>query len=167
MPFTYVCNNCNVTFTKRYRSANEAKPYCSRSCAATVNNSSVPKRTKAVKSCRECDSPVDGRSYFCKEHKLDKEYYMSLSIGEYRDRQSVKGKHPSWTHAHIRSFARSWHKELQNMPCEVCGYSIHVEIAHIKPVSSFDDSALLSEVNARENVRVLCPNHHWEFDNLR
>ncbi len=49
--------------------------------------------------------------------------------------------------------------------CIVCGYDRHIQISHVKPVSSFPDSALISEINAIENIVSLCPNHHWEFDN--
>ena len=49
--------------------------------------------------------------------------------------------------------------------CAICGYDKHIEIAHIKAVSEFDDSALLTEINHPDNLIALCPNHHWEFDN--
>lgn len=49
--------------------------------------------------------------------------------------------------------------------CEVCGYSNHFEICHIKPVASFEDQATLAEINADTNLVALCPNHHWELDN--
>lgn len=52
-----------------------------------------------------------------------------------------------------------------NLPCAYCGYSLHVELCHIKPISSFPDSALLSEVNSRKNNIQLCRNCHWELDN--
>lgn len=48
--------------------------------------------------------------------------------------------------------------------CYLCGYDKHIEIAHIKAVSDFDDSALISEINDVCNLIPLCPNHHWEFD---
>lgn len=48
--------------------------------------------------------------------------------------------------------------------CAICGYDKHVEIAHIKPVSEFDDNTLISEINSIDNLIALCPNHHWEFD---
>ena len=31
-------------------------------------------------------------------------------------------------------------------------------------VSDFDDSALISEINSKDNLIALCPNHHWEYD---
>lgn len=49
--------------------------------------------------------------------------------------------------------------------CEVCGYDKHVEVAHIVDIASFPDDATIREINSAENVRGLCPNHHWEFDN--
>ena len=47
----------------------------------------------------------------------------------------------------------------------ICGYTNHIEIAHIKAVSDFDDNILISEINNPDNLIGLCPNHHWEYDN--
>lgn len=88
-----------------------------------------------------------------------------MTLGDYRNRMSVVGKHPSWIHSHIRNFCRSWNKNLRQHPCEICGYDKHIELAHIIPISEWGDDALLEEVNDPSNIRVLCPNHHWEFDN--
>ena len=49
--------------------------------------------------------------------------------------------------------------------CQKCSYDKHVELCHIKPINSFDDSATVGEINDPKNLLVLCPNHHWEFDN--
>jgi hypothetical protein len=49
--------------------------------------------------------------------------------------------------------------------CEICGYTKHVEVAHRKSVSSFDDSCKICEINDPNNLIGFCPNHHWEFDN--
>jgi predicted restriction endonuclease len=48
--------------------------------------------------------------------------------------------------------------------CKVCGYDRHVDIAHVKQVSTFPDAAPLSVINAPDNLAALCPNHHWEYD---
>lgn len=50
------------------------------------------------------------------------------------------------------------------LKCHICNYSHHVQIAHKTPVSKFPNSALLSEINAIDNLVALCPNHHWEYD---
>lgn len=49
--------------------------------------------------------------------------------------------------------------------CAICGYDKHIEIAHIKAVSDFDDNATIREINSINNLIALCPNHHWEYDN--
>lgn len=49
--------------------------------------------------------------------------------------------------------------------CLVCGYSKHIEVAHIKSVNMFNDSVKIKDINKKENLVGLCPNHHWEFDN--
>lgn len=49
--------------------------------------------------------------------------------------------------------------------CAICGYDKHIEVAHIKAVSDFDDTATIREINSITNLIGLCPNHHWEYDN--
>lgn len=65
----------------------------------------------------------------------------------------------------IRKLAESTYK-ASGKPnyCAKCGYSNHIEIAHIKAVSDFDDSATIAEINSIDNLIALCPNHHWEYD---
>lgn len=60
---------------------------------------------------------------------------------------------------------RVYFKSNPTPRCEICGYSNHVEVAHIKAVSDFDDSTTISEINSLSNLIGLCPNHHWELDN--
>jgi len=71
--------------------------------------------------------------------------------------------HRSSTFAFVRSRARSLYNRRYTT-CQFCGYSKHVEIAHIKPISSFPDDTPLSIINATDNILPLCPNCHWEFD---
>ena len=142
--------------------------FCSRSCAAQYNNKMFPKR-KTDKKCIVCGEPVlSYRHNRCELHwnEYKESRWKNRTIGEYRNRPSVVGKHPSWLHAHVRQFARSWLKHMTDLPCAHCGYDKHVELAHIKDVVSFSDDTLLSEVNSEDNVIQLCPNCHWEFDNL-
>ena len=51
------------------------------------------------------------------------------------------------------------------LSCAICGYNKHIEIAHIKSVSSFNDEATIGEINSIDNLIALCPTHHWEYDN--
>ena len=142
--------------------------FCSKSCAAKHNNKLYPKR-KTNKTCIVCGEPVlSYRHNRCEKHweEYKENKHKNKTIGEYRKYISVSGKHPSWLHAHVRLFARSWLKHLSKLPCAHCGYDKHVELAHIKDIVSFEDDTLLSVVNSEDNVKPLCPNCHWEFDNL-
>ena len=66
----------------------------------------------------------------------------------------------------IQKLAREIYFENTVSPkCKICGYSLHVEVAHIRPVSDFPDTALIREIKSIENLIGLCPNHHWEYDN--
>lgn len=53
----------------------------------------------------------------------------------------------------------------QSPKCAICGYTNHVEVAHIKAVSEFPNDAPISTINSITNLIGLCPNHHWEYDN--
>jgi len=66
----------------------------------------------------------------------------------------------------IQKEARKIYFEVNPSPkCAICGYDKHVEVAHIKSVSDFPDTALIKEINSIDNLIGLCPNHHWEYDN--
>ncbi|NDG25698.1 MAG: HNH endonuclease [Proteobacteria bacterium] len=49
---------------------------------------------------------------------------------------------------------------------KLCIYDKHFEVAHIKPISEFSKDTLITIVNDPSNLIPLCPNCHWEFDNL-
>lgn len=49
--------------------------------------------------------------------------------------------------------------------CAICGYTNHVEVAHIKAVSEFSNDTPIFTINSITNLIGLCPNHHWEYDN--
>lgn len=66
----------------------------------------------------------------------------------------------------IREHSRAVYNRAK-MPraCVVCSYNKHIEVAHIKPVSEFDNNETIAVINSLDNLVALCPNHHWEFDN--
>lgn len=53
----------------------------------------------------------------------------------------------------------------QSPKCAICGYTNHIEVAHIKAVSKFTEETPISTINSITNLIGLCPNHHWEYDN--
>lgn len=164
------CLNCNKQFNKWPAQIKKfPNNYCSCSCAASCNNKGMQRHKPKIKTCLLC-----GKNYtnnknhrsklHCENCKIVNHYKLK-TIGEYRNKDTYKNMHPSWIHTHIRNFNKTWNKNLRKLPCQVCGYTNHVELAHIKGVAQFNDDALLSVVNSPDNILVLCPNHHWEFDN--
>lgn len=63
-----------------------------------------------------------------------------------------------------RGARRSFEKCGKQRSCLKCGYSIHIEICHVKAVKDFPDTATISRINDPSNLIALCPTHHWEFD---
>ena len=154
----------NLRFTCSAETSNPR--FCSRTCSAITNNKLYKKRT-TKKVCIVCNKKVSSyKNSRCNKCKLEYERNLreNKTIEEFKNSPSVKNKHPSWASVYIRHMCRYRHKHLTRLPCAKCGYTKHVELAHIKPVASFPPDTLIKEVNASTNIIQLCPNCHWELD---
>lgn len=132
--------------------------FCSRSCAAKHNNK-IPKRKKK-KLCKLCVTPISSSLTYCSSCYKKRKELVDITLGE----AIYKSHHKSSAFALVRSRARIVAKNNNMCSCEKCGYDKHVEIAHVKPISSFSNDTMLSEINSLSNLKALCPNCHWEFD---
>lgn len=152
------CKNCDKDFNKIPSQIKKgSNNFCSRSCSATYNNKKYPKRKQAKEwKCKRCGCDTPHRRTVC-----DNCYTPDYTLGEaiYADH------HKSSAYAKVRSRARTIAKKEGWTSCCECGYNKHVEIAHIKPISEFELSTKLSVINDPSNLKPLCPNCHWEFDN--
>lgn len=139
--------------------------FCSKSCAASYNNRVYPKRHFTCRRCGLTKRPRTPRSTLCYDCGILYKERMARDweLGELRERYSLH--HRASLHSYVRLRARNKMRNLGRNTCEECGYNKHVEIAHVKPMSSYPDTARISEVNSLDNLRALCPNCHWEFDN--
>ncbi len=163
-----ICLCCNASFYRPKSSKTNGNTFCSSSCAATWNNKGKQKNPPKSRECKRCGTSFfrlnDDRSYLCRDCRNNKKTTKNITLVECIEKLSVKGKHPSWKTTHVRHHNAAYNRALKKLPCQKCGYSTHVELAHIKAVSSFPDSAYLEEINSSDNILVLCRNHHWEFD---
>lgn len=165
-----ICVECNKEFEKNsWEVKRSLNHFCTRSCANSFNNRKFPKHKPSERVCTLCKCVFvkgkDHKSNFrCLNCRFKARDYSNFTIADYHAKNSVFGKHPSWKNAHIRYHARSKHLDISNKSCANCGYSKHVELAHIKPISSFSEEATLGEVNSKDNLIQLCRNCHWEFD---
>jgi len=130
--------------------------FCSRSCAAKETNK-VPKRKAKQHLCLSCGDLIKSRRTKCDTCLTPKDMNLEQAI--------YSKHHKSSAFALVRSRARASVKEEKQI-CEFCGYDKHVEVCHIKPINSFPLDTLLTVINSRDNLKLLCPNCHWEFDHL-
>ncbi|MBI2976429.1 MAG: HNH endonuclease, partial [Chloroflexi bacterium] len=67
--------------------------------------------------------------------------------------------------AWIRKLARrAYYNSGKPQSCFRCGYSLHLEVCHIRPIQDFSEDTPMSVVNSLDNLVALCPNCHWELD---
>lgn len=132
--------------------------FCSRSCSTSFSNRQNPKRSLEGK-CKVCLIAIASNVTYCKEC-----FANTFSAKDMTLQEAIYTKlHKSSAFALVRARARANVKHLPQI-CSVCGYSKHVEVCHIKPISDFDLTTLLSEINKLDNLKLLCPNCHWELD---
>ena len=164
------CNYCGKEAEKDHWNIRKHKPsYCNNKCSNAKTNSKwdnyIPQSERKI--CEKCGQRRDYRNKnnLCQKC-LNIEIRLKIletPIGELRKKHKLKiGK---WYSSELRIHCRNHNYELTKLPCQVCGYDKHVELCHIKPISSFTDEITIGEINDPTNILVLCPNHHWEFDN--
>lgn len=140
--------------------------FCSRSCSSIYRWRNHIKNELKCKCCNKILTNKN-RYLFCNScfilNRRDK--IINMTLKEFQNEESVKGKHPSWINTNVRNLCRSLNSNLANNSCQSCGYSKHIEFAHIKAISRFDLDTPIKVVNSSNNILILCPNCHWEFDN--
>ncbi len=175
-----ICLHCSKSILHVGNSSSlyhtKIKKFCNQKCSASFNNKLQRSRmkkaqTKAYK-CSKC-----GTERILERGNL-KQFPSKISclactsrpdkkMGE-RTKKEVFDSLVNWQSARttIRKHSARVMASLGKLKfCQVCGYSNHVEICHIKAVSAFPEDAKLSQINDPINLVYLCPNHHWEFDN--
>lgn len=162
-----ICKHCNKVIKIRIGekvSDVKNKTFCSHSCSSSFNNvlrNFVENKEKVIYTCSLCNNNTTKRRKYCnscKDNLHRREEVTNLGSIIY-DKH-----HKSASFAYVRDRAKSKLKKHRKELCEFCGYDNHVECAHIKPISSFSNESLLSEINSLNNLLWLCPNHHWELD---
>lgn len=137
--------------------------FCSRSCSATFNNYVIGARHgKPENYICKCGARKDNKAKQCRlcNRKKSADKACKRPIKYFANNRS----HPVYRH----SVLRKWAKRLMDLrgiekKCR-CGYKLHVECCHVKPITSFDLDTLMGEVNSKDNLIYLCRNCHWELD---
>ena len=149
------CKNC--------QSETSNPLFCSRTCNGIWNNkySEKLKATRRIKTkkCELCDTLILSTRVYCDNCNTNGQD-MTLKNAIY------KNHHKSSAFALVRTRARAIFHKLGINKCQKCGYNKHIEVCHIKPISEFQEDTMISKINHPDNLLGLCPNCHWEHDNL-
>jgi len=154
------CVICEKDFSVKHYLKNKC---CSRECADKITR---PK-TKILK-CKCCDVEIKKSSYCkkCKEEGRPRYKKFNFKLPNEISLDDVTKRNGANRYDLVRFWARRFIIENNiELKCERCNYNKHVEIAHIKPICNFKPTDLISDINDLKNLKVLCPNCHWEFDN--
>lgn len=166
----YTCNSNIYKTPAQLKKSN--KHYCSSKCSCIQSNkirwkNHIPEINTTPIKCDKCGCI---RSYqtkncpACRREKININH-KNTTIKQLKTKYKLRNNSSYWYSSEIRQLNRKWNKSLLELPCQVCGYKIHVELCHIKPISQFSENSKLETVNDEKNNLVLCPNHHYEFDN--
>lgn len=165
-PISKTCLSCGNSF-ERKQTSHDKLLYCSRVCMLSKQHHLANKqpRVKPNHLCKTCKvTPLSGSRILCNSCKL-----LKLNTPKQYTLQELRSKYSiSQYHAKIRGLSRSeyfQHNDAERTTCKICGYSLHVDICHIKELHEFPETATLAEVNHLSNLVALCKNHHWEMDN--
>jgi hypothetical protein len=143
-----ICKYCGeIIKVKEKQKVSEVrkKYFCNQSCSAIFNNPKREKLSKEKKDRQEKFSYLNG---------VTKKKFFELK-GVYYKFRAVIRKHAQYV----------YEKNNGSKVCSICGYDKHIQVCHIKSVSSFKDDDLITDINSKNNLIGLCPNHHWEYDN--
>jgi hypothetical protein len=138
--------------------------FCSMSCAAKFNNASNPKRVLS-KKCKTCPTKIRSNRSYCKSCRAERLSCINKTLGQ-MIAGSKKNRRAS-IYVNVRNHAKYLMKKwCIPKKCTKCGYNKHAEVCHLKAISSFPETTLISVINDKSNLTYLCPNCHWEMDNL-
>lgn len=159
------CKQCNniIPYLKRIRYS-----FCNSTCSAIYNNTRrdpASKNRNSENYCKVCGKRCRSSNCgLCRYHW--NEFILSergkLTKGELVNRNYASKNIYQLIRVHAKALMKLWKIPKS---CFVCGYNKHVEVCHIKSIGEFSEITTLSEINSRDNLKYLCPNHHWELDN--
>lgn len=148
--------------------------FCSRSCAAKTLNVRFPKRKpKVPRHCQHCSAII--------RWSIDKHRTSCCKACADKGLRAICGRRNNWGEVTLGDLAkRKYHKSTpvrylartsylksgRPQQCARCQYSKHIEVCHIQSVASFPPETPISVINDQNNLIALCPNCHWEMDNL-
>lgn len=141
-----LCFNCK-TETKNDK-------YCSRRCAAKVNNSINPKRKKNVRRCVQCDAETQNQK-FC-SNGCQHTFYSTRKVEKWLSGDAVA---MTTRAGYLSLTGRVFLLEKAEHKCTVCGWGKKNVLTGKCPLE-IDHINGDPRDNSIGNLRVVCPNCH-------
>lgn len=141
--------------------------FCSRSCAASVNNRTTPKRSVEPQNlCSGCGKRLSRRkgsrkSQHCKGCRVSVLDGMTKAEA-YATSKSWGAKNAEAIRQHAKRLAKRLGIDMSR--CEACGKDGYTDLCHLKAIKDFPPEAPVSEINCRENLSAMCPPCHRMHD---
>lgn len=144
MAITLVCDFCKNTF-QRKKSYGQGRVFCSMKCYGKSNE------TVSIYKCETCGVDVERAKAQVKNH-----VFCSKNCAAIFRNKNIKGViHPNFKHG-MGSY-RKRALEFYGAACTICGYST----LEVLEVHHRDGNR---QNNSIENLDVLCPTHHVEYE---
>lgn len=161
-PVMIPCPVCGKMFQQK-RNTQCCSHTCASSLRVQVHIKKIPQRV-----CRACHVTFKSASRaFCNtciESKRSRYKKFNYRLPSEMCLKDVIKREGANRYDIIRFWARNSILNIEQAKCEKCGYSKHVEVAHKKAISKYPEDSSIATVNSRDNIMLLCPNCHWEFD---
>lgn len=140
------CNNCETPIAYKKR----CNKFCSKSCAAQINNVISPKRISKYlgKRCKFCFSSIKIKEDFCKRKCLYDFLYMQRFLDWYYNSGDFKGPN---------LLIKGYISIIYGYKCSECGISTYNDKPLTLHLEHKDGDATN---NSKDNLCLLCPNCH-------
>lgn len=172
------CANCGKDTKKsntEIKSNKSGLYFCSIICRQKVISSFPRRKTCPQTSCKTCGKQINEKKKFCCDlcRKSSTEKIIKKNVNKYKTLGEVRAKAQKQDqnrYTLVRRRAQNTAEKyckIHNIQkcCFVCGYDKFVHLCHIKDIASYDDNALIEDINNPANLIYLCLNHHAELDN--
>jgi hypothetical protein len=150
-----VCKNCGLSFKRSRKRFNDAKRmgyvevFCSRKCVAQFQS------IRYELPCGACGKMLSRVLSSIEDSKSGKVFCSTSCAAKVNLTVRTLEKHPNYTSG-IGSYRR-FAFDVYGRVCTICGYSIEC----VLQVHHRDGDRKNNKI---ENLDVLCPTHHYEFE---
>lgn len=150
------CQYCHKDFDKHISEIKKSpNHYCSRSCAAKINNRLFKKRQKKIKYCKSCQNIIDGQGQIYCSTECQNEFQFNTKIKLWQ-----LGKEKGYeTNGTVRRFIKKYLFTKRGYKCEECGWNKINTQTNKCPLEIHHKDGNYKN-NKEDNLQILCPNCH-------